>query len=159
MSGLVGAAQAETNPGQEDIRLNRADFRPIAVMIRPGLQVEVESFATEWWPGSGMCGLVGDTDGIECFGIWGPFDVTSGASSRFGFAGVTRDQYGSPIYGCTVKLYRTGDDVLLDTQISDPNTGAFLLNTPYYPDAHYIVAHKSGAPDVDGVTVNTLIAT
>jgi len=46
--------------------------------------------------------------------------------------------------------------VLIDSTISDPS-GNFLVSTAYYPDTHYIVAHKTGSPDIDGVTPNTLV--
>lgn len=118
---------------------------------------ELASFATEFWPGSGLAGDAGDVN-VQAGMMWGGYESSLGAggSSRFGFVGVTRDSFGSAIGTCTVKLYRTSNDSLLDSTISDPD-GNFLLNTPYYPDAHYIVAHKTGSPDVDGVTQNTLI--
>jgi hypothetical protein len=96
-------------------------------------------------------------DGVLASLSWAAFDQTAGAAARYGFVGVSRDQYGSPLGGCTLKLFRTSGDTLLDTTTSDATTGAFLLNTAYFPDYHYITCHKSGSPDVDGITQNTLI--
>lgn len=114
------------------------------------------SFASPYWPGGAAMSDNGDGPTIERGVQWGFFDQAAGASSRYAFTGVTRDQYGTAVGACAVKLYRTIDDALLDSQVSDPS-GNFLLSTAYYPDAHYIVAHKTGSPDIDGVTPNTLI--
>jgi len=143
-----------------DRRLQVADY-PIlgAIFAECTSAVAPATFGTEWWPRGG--GLVGDggadvgiLDGVQ----WGDFYPAAGAASRYGFVGRTRDQWGTEIATCTVYLFRTSDNTLIDTTTSD-SAGNFLLNTAYYPDTHYIVAHKSGSPDVDGVTPNTLIGT
>lgn len=157
MSGFIGAALPTNGRIEEsDQRLNRMDF--VAERMFADIWcIGGASFETPWWPRCG--GFIGDQSldiGLLEASWWGEFDQAGGAASRFGFTGITRDANGTPVGTCTVKLFRTADDQLLDTQVSDPS-GNFLLNTPYYPDAHYIVAHKSGSPDVDGVTQNTLI--
>lgn len=118
------------------------------------------SFANEFWPGGGN--LLGDsgTDVGCCFRAvwWGIPDPASGSASRFGVTGVTRDQYGSVLGGVTVKLFRTSEDLKLDQTVSDPTTGEYLCNTPYYPDTNYLVFYKAGSPDVFGTSANTLIA-
>lgn len=141
-----------------DSRVNRMDFREEKLFADIWFRAAA-AFTTSWWPGG--AGFVGDSGAdvaIIAAEKWGEFDQAAGAASRFGFVGVTRDQWGTAVGAVTVYLFRTSDNVLLDTSISDPS-GNFLLNTPYYPDAHYIVAHKSGSPDVDGASVNTLIGT
>jgi hypothetical protein len=104
--------------------------------------------------------LIGDQD-IDCVLLdeslyyeWP--EITSGANGRYGFAGVTRDLYGSPLGGCVVKLFLTADDSKVDQVISD-SLGNFLITTPFYPNTHYMVTYKAGIPDVTGATVNTLI--
>ena len=79
-----------------------------------------------------------------------------GSNSRFGVQGVTRDVWNAPLGGVLVKLFRTSDDLKVDQIVSDPD-GNYLVSTPYYPDAHYIVEYKVGSPDVFGTSVNTLI--
>lgn len=160
MSGFIGAAQPTGIPTEQDLRLTRADLRVDSIAFDDGMDaVAGATFVTGWWPGTaGFLGSLGADVALLAPVEWSLYDPAAGASSRYAFVGITRDQYGSPLGACTVKLYRTSDDALLDTTTSD-STGAFLLNTPYYPDAHYMVAHKSGSPDVDGVTVNTLIGT
>jgi hypothetical protein len=119
-------------------------------------------YQTGWWPGGG--GL--DASGNECIeATWYEQpEFNTGCISRFAITGVTRDVYASALPGAVVKLFKTADgsyvgtkDTKIDEGVSDPVTGAFYLTTPYYPDTHYVVMQKSGTPDVQGVTVNTLI--
>lgn len=84
-------------------------------------------------------------------------EFMAGTNSRFAIYGGTVDQYGSPLGGVTVKLFRTSDDCKLDQVVSGP-TGCYLVSTPYYPDYHYIVEYKAGSPDVFGTSPNNLIA-
>lgn len=156
MTGFVGAANPVSCICADDRRLSRAENLPERLFA--DVQFTAPStYESPWWPkGGGFIGDQGLDIGLIEAAWWGEYDQAAGAASRYGFVGVTRDQYGSPVGSCTVKLYRTSDDVLLDTSTSDPS-GNFLLNTAYYPDAHYIVAHKAGSPDIDGVTPNTLI--
>lgn len=89
--------------------------------------------------------------------IWhNDLDPDAGTNSRFSIVGVTRDQYGSPVGGVTVKCFQTSTDILISTVVSDVNTGAFAALTQAYNDNHYLVAHKTGTPDLDGASVNTL---
>ena len=157
MSGFLGAAQPSIVHQLEDIRL-RLDMPMGAIFAEVVSSTAPTLFTSEWWPRGALVGDCMDV-GICLTAVrYAPYQPYGGAASRYGFVGVTRDQYGTAIGSVVVKLYRTSDDTLIGTTTSDP-TGAFLLNTPYYPDAHYLVAHKSGSPDVDGVSVNTLIGT
>lgn len=108
-----------------------------------------------WWPGN-RGGIGGVEDTIRSVYFEQP-EQPSGGSSRLGVLGVTRDQYGSPLGGVTVKLFRTLDDTKQDQVVSDPS-GNFLLTSPFY-DAHYLVFYKAGFPDVTGASVNTIIPT
>jgi hypothetical protein len=84
-------------------------------------------------------------------------EIVSGASGFYGLSGITRDVYGTVLPGATVRLFRTSDSLLVSTVTSGAD-GAFMAPTPYYPDAHFIVASKSGTPDVAGTSVQTLVA-
>lgn len=162
MSLLVGAAQPFGVNLLEDLRLLRADMQPIFATFQNIDHVAPGSFASAWWPGGGMWDDIGGVYGgiLEGTSIaWGPYDQAGpGGSSRFGFVGVTRDANGTPVGNCVVKLFRTSNDLLIDKITSDP-LGNFLLNTPYYPDQHYIVCHKVDGPVISGASVNTLIGT
>lgn len=116
------------------------------------------TYASPWWPGSGFIGERGIDVAIidPTCKPYESSDITKGRNTRYGVQGVTRDAYGSPLGGCTMKLFRTSDDTLVSSTISDP-VGNYLLSTPYYPDAHYVVMYKTGSPDVTGASVNTLI--
>lgn len=155
MSGLVNNP-AQPRHSQSDARINRMNFMPERLFADIWFCASA-SFVSPWWPTqAGFVGDLGAEVGLLCAEQWGEFDQAAGSASRFGFTGVTRDQWGTAVGTVTVNLFRTSDNVLVDSSISDPS-GNFLLNTAYYPDTHYIVAHKSGSPDVDGATVNTLI--
>ena len=73
-------------------------------------------------------------------------------------SGITKDSVGSVLGGCVVKLYRTVDDALVGTTMSDVTTGEYKFYASPYA-AHYLVAYKAGSPDVAGTTVNTLVGT
>lgn len=159
MSSLLNAAAVVGPQIRDDITLNARWYRPEQGAIGgydfEGQSADIVNFTTAFWPGGASMYNDGSIQGA----IWFQEpDIVAGASSRFGFVGVTRDQYGSPLGGVSLKLFRTSDNLLIDSTTSGP-TGNYLLNTAFYPDPHYIVAHKSGSPDVDGVTVNTLIGT
>lgn len=126
--------------------------------------VAVSTYRTQWWPGTGQV-MSGDPDGSTISGptlnesqnSWEETDQEEGGAGRYGIIGVTRDAYGSPLGGMTVKLYRTSDDSVQSSTVSD-QFGNYTVTTPYYPDAHYIIVYKSGSPDTFGTTPNTLIA-
>jgi hypothetical protein len=119
-------------------------------------------YLSEFWPGNG--GM--DASGNEMLSaVWRDRPcMNSGAVAAVGFVGYSRDAYGSVLGGCTMKLFKTADGSYPNTKdtkvyevVSDATTGWYSLYTPYYPDTHYIVSFKTGTPDVQGVTVNTLI--
>jgi len=153
MSQFIGNAQPQFVLRDNDTRTHMQSFQTIHV----GEGVMGESFASPWWPGSGLLGDCGMDIGVcPPPRYYEPPELTKGMNSRFGIAGVTRDQYGSAIVSCTVKLFKTSDDSLVSQIVSDATTGTYLLSTPYYPDTHYIVAYKAGAPDIAGATVKKL---
>ncbi len=76
----------------------------------------------------------------------------------FTLSGVTRNINGVATGLCTVDLYNTLTDVKIDSTVSDVS-GNFVFKSPLRaPTAYYIVAFKSGSPDIFGTTVNTLTA-
>ena len=162
MSGLVnGAAVDQLSAFLGSLeRRTQAAYLPDSASSQMPVYADLDaiapgSFASEYWPSSRLSDN-GDGATVKSGVIWGFFDQAGGASSRYVFRGVTRDQYGSAVGTCSVLLYRTSTNVLIDSATSDP-AGNFELTTTFYPDAHYIVAHKTGSPDIDGVTPNTLI--
>jgi len=146
----------------DDQRLAGASYRQIGVIHDDQDPIAPASFKTEWWPGAGASVLHDDRSPYDPgrYALrWGPYEQSGPAgASRYGFVGVTRNSDGTPVGNCVVKLFRTSDDLLIDKTVSDPR-GNYLLNTPFYPDQHYIVAHKTDAPPINGASVNTLIGT
>jgi hypothetical protein len=122
--------------------------------------LDIADYTTGWWPNSG--GMVQDTGLSDVRGqfespsqrIW---PIAGAANGRLSFVGVTRDQYGSAIGGCTVRCFRVSTNELTSQVISDASTGAFTITTPYN-DAHFLTVHLTSTPNIAGATVDTLIA-
>lgn len=76
--------------------------------------------------------------------------------ARYIITGVTKDSTGAALASVTVDLFDTAGDVLRATTTSDAN-GNYLVDGQI-DTTYYLVAYKTGAPDVAGTTVNTLVA-
>ncbi len=74
--------------------------------------------------------------------------------AQFALSGVIRDQAKVAIAGCVVELFRTDDNVFLSKTNSD--AGGNYIFSPVGAGPFFIVAYKSGAPDLAGTSVNTL---
>jgi hypothetical protein len=148
---FLGASQAVGRIEKSDERhasMNRLEIGSLT--HRDG------SMRTEWWPrGNYLLGSQGTDYGLMDSVWWDQPEIVGGTTSRYGITGVTRDAYGSPVGGVTVKLFLTSDDTRVDQAVSDP-VGTFLVSSPYLT-GHYLVAYKTGTPDVEGTTVNTLV--
>lgn len=70
-------------------------------------------------------------------------------------SGYTRDSAGAILGSCVVDLFRTVDDLRMDTGTSDAG-GYYEFRTAIPAEAYYVVAYKAGGPDVAGTTVNTV---
>lgn len=70
-------------------------------------------------------------------------------------SGFTLTGAGVALPGCTVELYRTADDVRVESIVSD-GSGIFAFS-PVSPGLlYYAVAYLAGAPDLAGTTTNVL---
>lgn len=70
-------------------------------------------------------------------------------------SGVTKDATGAPLGGVTVELFNTATDRREQAMVSDASGNyAFVVDKT---QRWYLNAYKSGAPDVAGSTVNTLV--
>ena len=114
------------------------------------------AYISPWWPTPG--GLLGsgalDAAAPANRG-WGTYYPVSGANGRLAISGYTRDAAGGILPFCTVKLFRSANDVLQTTVTSDGN--GYYVATTSYADAHYLVVYRVGPPDIAGTTVNTLM--
>jgi hypothetical protein len=68
----------------------------------------------------------------------------------------TKDSTGAALGGATAKLFVTATDVMIESQVSNADGYAYF-KMPAQAVTHYIVAYKSGSPDVTGATLNTLV--
>jgi hypothetical protein len=84
------------------------------------------------------------------------YQQTDWYRSNSTLVGVTRDSTGAVLGNVEVVLYST-IDVVIGSQYSDAS-GNFSFQNPG-TGPFYIVAYKTGAPDVAGTTVNTLLPT
>lgn len=113
------------------------------------------TWQTAWWPSRAR--FAGAEDGSDLASTapwWGPPWITLGCNGRLSIAGTTRDQYGSALGACVVKLFRADNHELVAVVTSDPTTAAFIVTSPYSA-AHYMVVHGPGG--VAGATADTLI--
>lgn len=85
------------------------------------------------------------------------YNYTAGyGGKRNIITGTTIGAGGAILGSCTVKLYETPTDLIMDTGvISDATTGVYVATSPNSTNC-YAVAYKAGSPDVAGTTVNTL---
>ena len=100
--------------------------------------------------------MIADTGISDVLDSWHDANIypVAGCNGRLAFAGVTRDQYGSAIGGCTVRCFRSSTCELMSTVLSDPQ-GNYIATTPYY-ESHFLTVHKSGPPDVAGASIDTV---
>jgi hypothetical protein len=169
MSGFYGTTSGTAGVGIQQSELNTIDSRLLSRRYRhvPGWTVVYDSFpgrdgfVSPWWPVRDSLDASGDEWLIGR--QFEEIELVSGARSMVGFSGITRDAYGTPLGGCTVRLHITsttgevGANTVIYTATSDSVTGAFVVFSPYYPNTHYIVSYKAGSPDVQGITLNTLV--
>ena len=82
-----------------------------------------------------------------------PFKSPSFSTQGYSISGVTRDSGGTPLGGVVVDLFLTADDTKIAATVSD-GAGNFSFGATAGP--YYLVAYKTGTPDVAGTSVNTL---
>lgn len=77
---------------------------------------------------------------------------------KFLISGITKDSTSAIIGSCTVKLYRTIDDLVIETLTSDATTGVYSFSACSASFNYYVVAVDPTGLLV-GLTVNTLVGT
>lgn len=115
-----------------------------------------------WSAPSGMGGQLGcvgpGCDAGSDRGYWEPIFQgafnDSGGGQQKKIIGYTLDSTGAALGNCIVQGFVTATEVFV-AQVTSDAAGYYELPTPY-TGAHYIVAYKSGSPDVAGTSVNTL---
>lgn len=148
--------------GDEDFFGNDDLFQPDPIanyFVREDLWFGVRTFRTPWWPSAGAGALLGDAGSVaydKVIRYTDPWpNLPGGANGRLGFVGYTRDQYGSPVGGVTVRCFRTSTNELVSRVTSDAN-GFYIATTPY-GDAHFLTVHKAGTPAIAGASIDTIV--
>lgn len=103
-----------------------------------------------------LFGTIGQFHGIRNKGIPSLlFGRMPAPTAKLQISGVTKDSTGAILAACTVTLFRTVDNVAFETVVSD-GSGAYSFSAIGLSETYYVVAYKTGSPDVAGITVNTL---
>jgi Carboxypeptidase regulatory-like domain len=111
-----------------------------------------------------MPGFVGRVGGVPAYA--GPNANTIPSTQKFGVAlgatttsviGVTVDQNGNPLAGCTVELFRTGGNQPIAGTVSD-GSGNYRFDQPG-SGPFFLVMYLPGSPDMAGTSINTIVAT
>lgn len=156
------AAQPMTITDEDPIRTARPDF------LHQRRQFSGRQDGYAWvnlWPRSAM--MSGDASApmtilggdARDFGAWSPDQRSSrGNGSRKYIMGACRDVDGNAVPGATVVGFLTAGDLLVAETACD-DKGNYELPTPYPGAPHYLVAYRTGAPDIAGTSVNTLTPT
>lgn len=163
MSSLVGNALPQFIHREDDKRTldefyTGEELYPYLLLRYDGSDVGKAEFSSPFWPRCSS--LMGGSDGVNenCFISLSPCAgdpwPASGCNGRLGFVGFTRDAFGSPVGGCTVRCFNTATNELVSQVVSDAN-GFYQATTPY-ADGHYLVVHKAGPPDIAGASISTL---
>jgi hypothetical protein len=159
MSNLVGAALPVNIIARKDRRMvplyqNYRNYRD-RISDRDLPTSYPGGYCNDFWPGNkGFAG--GDVAIQEATWSRQVSRLAWGMASRVGFPGITRDQYGAPLAACTVILHRTATREFVYEGVSGAD-GAFLAQSVYAGENHYIVFHKAGAINVYGATDNNLV--
>lgn len=115
------------------------------------------------WSSSGFCGNAGGgTFGLFADDLAGPHSkwdedlrYTGGQTAKK-LIGTTRDSAGAALGNCVVEGFVTSTDVSIGKVTSD-TAGYYELPSSAGAVNHYIVAYKSGSPDVAGTSKNNLV--
>lgn len=83
-----------------------------------------------------------------------PSSISRGMVRPWFFRGMCKDSTGSPLIATTVTGYITATDAAIGMVGCDANANYELPTVFNQP--HYLVAYRSGVPDVTGATVDTL---
>lgn len=82
-----------------------------------------------------------------------------GTQSRNFIRGTCKDASGTPVANAIVQGYVTATDAYVG-EVQANNDGTYALGVEQAKSTpHYLVAYKTGSPDIAGTTVNTLLPT
>jgi len=76
------------------------------------------------------------------------------AGAPVGVTGITIDQLGARLPGCTVKAFNSVTNVFVTSTISD-GSGVYTMTLPK-GSTYFLIAYKVGSPDRAGTSVQTI---
>jgi hypothetical protein len=89
----------------------------------------------------------------------GPMAQRPGAWAVFSLTGVSRDNTGSALGGCTVKVFRTADDTKAPFDTVSDASGNWSVNVGAERGPFWLREEKDGSPYRAGTSINTLVPT
>jgi len=90
--------------------------------------------------------------------LFEPYSVDGfGTQSAKFIRGVCVDSAGAVVASATVCAYRSSDFAFAGTAVSHQNDGSYAVPTTFPGVNHFVTAYKVGAPDIAGMSVNTLV--
>ena len=107
------------------------------------------------WPNSA---LPGGTSSLIESQNFEPMAKVWGNAGMKKIIGTTRDSTGTILGNCVVHLFRTSNDEF-QRQLNSDASGYFEACSTLSGQNHYLVAYKTGSPDVAGTTGNNLVPT
>lgn len=161
-SGGMIDSYYSAGPMIDDTILNRSNWAYLRRSVQNTLDITAW---TSLWPRSANMGSDGTTPMIFGNGQEGgdyfepPSAVGFGTQSTKFLKGTTFDSTSAVLAGAIVQGFVTVTDIFVG-QVTSNSDGTFILPTANLASVqHYVVAYKSGSPDVAGTSSNTLLPT
>lgn len=146
---------------QYDFKWDRGGARSLSLRSDPGAWSSKWSYGCKIGYGdvSGADGAAGAGQDMALQDFFNPPVIQDGCQSLKFILGTCKDSAGAAVANAIVQSFRTSDDSFL-YEVTGAEDGTYRVPTPHpSPTTHYLVAYKSGSPDIAGTTVNTLVST
>lgn len=114
------------------------------------------------WPMGGLilgdpADASGDTNNFLEQDYWeADISYTGSGDFMYAISGFVKDADGNGVGNAWVGLYRSSDNQLVRSSYSVDSSGQYELRTDDAVTMYYVVARRIG-PDIQGVTINTLV--
>lgn len=137
---------------ENDWRIQPASYRPLLASMPEEMRWPRSNFRS-----AGLTAAEAPLNSAPLVWDWEPYMQSAPlvGQRRFIVTGTTTDRSGAALASCTVRLYETASNNVMDTGVVSDASGVYVATSPSSTTC-YAVAYKSGSPDVQGTTVNTL---
>jgi hypothetical protein len=140
------------------LKYRACDYRASESIDQP--ESEHEELTDTLWPRSRfMSGAGPFTADNLCAPVWieYPAHESAGARSCYVIEGYTQDADGNPLDGCKVQAFTTADKEFQEE--CNSNSGGFYRLGVYVQGPYFLLAHRSGAPDLGGASNDDVMPT